>query len=192
MVPFLIFALVATVAAIPGPHAGRRHSPKAGPHTHRPQTSRLLRQAFSHPAPKHRQSDPAARHPIANQQPGFDINEMLRQVNRVRARAGVRPLRLNASLMQAARRHSQDQAHLHRMTHTGSNGSDPAARTRQAGYRGGGTAENVASSQRTVAQVMDAWIRSPIHYRNLVNPQLRDFGAAVVDNYWTQDFGAGE
>lgn len=123
-------------------------------------------------------------------QPGFDIDEMLRQVNRVRAKVGAQPLRIHQSLMQAARHHSQDQASSRRMTHTGSNGSDHSSRCRLAGYNGRGTAENVAYNQRSVTRVMTAWIHSPGHYQNLVNPKYKEFGAGMVNFHWTQNFGS--
>ncbi|KAJ9050302.1 hypothetical protein DSO57_1015693 [Entomophthora muscae] len=123
---------------------------------------------------------------------GFDIDEMLRQVNQVREKVGAGPLRLSKSLMQAALRHSQDQAKSRRMSHTGSNGSDHSFRCRLAGYKGRGTAENVAYRQQSVTAVMKSWIKSPGHYKNIVNPQYKDFGAAMVSFYWTQNFGSGE
>ncbi|KAI0230363.1 hypothetical protein L0F63_000883, partial [Massospora cicadina] len=122
----------------------------------------------------------------------FDINDMLQQVNRVRSRAGAKPLQINQKLMQAAQNHSADQAKRRQMSHTGSDGSTVLARCQRAGYKGYGLAENVAYNQRTITAVMNAWIKSPGHYRNLVNPSYQDLGAGMVNYYWTQNFGSGE
>lgn len=119
----------------------------------------------------------------------FDVEEMLRQVNRVRAQAGVRPLRINPKLMRSAQDHSEDQAYMRHMSHVGSDGSTISTRARDVGYRFGAIAENVAAGQRSVGQVMQDWIQSPGHYENLVNRRYQDFGAGMANNYWTQDFG---
>jgi uncharacterized protein YkwD len=45
---------------------------------------------------------------------------------------------------------------------------------------------------------MDAWVHSPGHYENLVNPELRQVGfgyaydpQSAYGAYWVQDFGSG-
>ncbi|KAJ9084698.1 hypothetical protein DSO57_1021602 [Entomophthora muscae] len=128
----------------------------------------------------------------SSEQGGFDINEMLKQVNRLRAKVGAGPLHINQKLMTAALRHSLDQAKSHRMSHTGSDGSDLTTRSSRVNYKYLTIAENVAFNQRSVSEVMKAWINSPGHYANLVNRQYKDFGAAMVNYYWTQNFGTSQ
>ncbi|KAJ9075276.1 hypothetical protein DSO57_1037692 [Entomophthora muscae] len=122
-------------------------------------------------------------------QGGVDINDMLMQVNRVRAKTGARALRINDKLMTAAQRHSQDQANSRQMSHTGSDGSDISTRVNRVQYQYRAIAENVAYNQRSVSEVMTSWINSPGHYANLINPQYQDFGAGMSNYYWTQNFG---
>ncbi|KAJ9087156.1 hypothetical protein DSO57_1036072 [Entomophthora muscae] len=125
-------------------------------------------------------------------QGGFDIEEMLLQVNRMRAEAGANPLRINKWLMVAAHRHSQDQARSRRMSHVGSDGSSLSTRSMRVNYDYRAIAENVAYNQRSVSEVMNSWMNSPGHYANIINPYYQEFGAGMVDYYWTQNFGTSQ
>ncbi|KAI9290992.1 SCP-like extracellular, partial [Neoconidiobolus thromboides FSU 785] len=120
----------------------------------------------------------------------LDYNYMLQKVNQVRAQNGASPLKYNNLLNVAAQQHSDDQARAKKMSHTGSDGSSPDERVEKAGYKWASVAENVAWNQKTVDQVMDAWVKSPGHFKNLVNKKYTDFGAGVNNYYWTQTFGS--
>ena len=57
--------------------------------------------------------------------------------------------------------------------------------------------ENIAAgtSMDTVQKVIDAWLTSPEHCRNIMNPDMTEVGMAKVNNinstyhtYWTQNF----
>lgn len=125
-------------------------------------------------------------------QPGggaMDLKQMLREVNAVRAGVGARPLRLNAQLTAAAQKHSEYQASVHRMTHTGAGRSSPSQRVEREGYNWMKVGENVAWNQPSIKQVMKAWVTSPQHYSNLISRDFTEFGAGVSRLYWTQDFG---
>jgi hypothetical protein len=56
-----------------------------------------------------------------------------------------------------------------------------------------GAGENIAFGYATVDAVMNAWIASPPHLANLVNPSYTVMGAGVSFSngvgYWAQDFG---
>lgn len=115
-------------------------------------------------------------------------------VNRERAAAGCGAVRINAQLATAARRHSADQAATNTMSHTGSDGSDFVARARRAGYQSP-IGENVAMGYRTPEAVMEGWMNSDGHRRNILNCQAKAIGVGVATAsdgslYWTQVFGA--
>jgi len=130
----------------------------------------------------------------------FDLNDMLNQVNAVRASVGVAPLRLCTTLVKAAQGHSDYQAAILTMTHYESTPGmyAPADRAVAAGYGSVYVGENVAAGYQSVAAVMAGWINSPGHYANLVDPRYTDVGFGLTYGahpqygqypYWTQDFG---
>ena len=57
--------------------------------------------------------------------------------------------------------------------------------------------ENIAGGQKTLDEVMSAWLASPGHCENIMNPNYTEVGVAIVTNsestygiYWTQNFGS--
>jgi uncharacterized protein YkwD len=120
----------------------------------------------------------------------FDIQQMACLVNYQRQLKGAKPLTISSGLNQMALQHSDDQAQMQNMTHTGLNGSTLIDRFNAANYPSQYVAENVAWNQRTVADVVQAWVNSPGHYANMINPDYTEFGAACVNWYWTFDFGS--
>ncbi|MCC1493679.1 CAP domain-containing protein [Cognatishimia sp. F0-27] len=94
-----------------------------------------------------------------------------------------------AALDQAARAHARDMVRNNFFEHTGSNGSTVSDRVRKAGYSYCLVAENLAYGQKDVQAAMDSWEKSPGHRRNLLNPQLREFGFAREGLYWVMVLG---
>ncbi|KAF4315902.1 hypothetical protein BBO99_00009052 [Phytophthora kernoviae] len=115
-------------------------------------------------------------------------------INAYRSQYSLSALTIDYRLVAAAQLHSQDQASHCRMTHTGSNGSSMGDRINAQNYNYNTAAENVASGQATVEEVMIAWWNSPEHRANILNKDVVNVGFAKDDsggcgNYWTQDFG---
>lgn len=103
------------------------------------------------------------------------------------------PLRQDARLAAAASTHARDMAAHGFLEHEGSDGSDPGERATRAGYRWRSVAENVAAGQATARQVVQEWLRSPVHCAALMGPEFTDMGVAyAVDMksaagiYWSQ------
>lgn len=124
--------------------------------------------------------------------PSGEPAEVLALVNKERATAGCPVLTVNAKLTKAAQDHSEDMAAHSNMSHTGSDGSDPGERITRAGYQWSTYAENVAYGYGTAAQVMDGWMNSPGHKRNILDCNVKEIGIGLAQpgQYWTQDFGA--
>ncbi|MEC9368491.1 MAG: CAP domain-containing protein, partial [Pseudomonadota bacterium] len=97
-------------------------------------------------------------------------------INAYRASQGLRPLAMDDRLARAARRHSADLAVIDRIEHKGSDGSDPWQRAREAGFVPRVAAENVGAGQRSLAEVMEGWRKSPGHDRNLLLPDATHMG----------------
>ncbi|MFF5574022.1 CAP domain-containing protein [Streptomyces luteogriseus] len=121
--------------------------------------------------------------------------EVLEAVNRQRDQAGCRPLRLRSSLNRAAQRHSADMARSQRLTHTGSDGSSPATRMRDAGYHPGYIAENIAAGPGTSGSAVRTWIDSPEHRDILLTCRYIDAGVGCAQGrggpWWTLDLATG-
>ncbi|GLD94116.1 hypothetical protein PINS_up002727 [Pythium insidiosum] len=124
--------------------------------------------------------------------------EMLKAVNAERAKANLPPLCYNKKLNQAAQAHSQDQANTKKMSHTGSNGSSMTDRMKNVGFKWTTAAENVAAGQKSVADVMDSWMKSDGHRANILGQhKFFGMGHAVASydtygDYWTQNFGSAD
>ncbi|UQA91875.1 CAP domain-containing protein [Streptomyces halobius] len=113
-------------------------------------------------------------------------------VNNERSKAGCAPLATNAKLEKAAQDHSKDMADHENMSHTGSDGSSPDDRITRAGYSWSTYGENVAYGYTTPERVMEGWMSSPGHKRNILDCAFKEIGVGLAQpgNYWAQDFGA--
>jgi uncharacterized protein YkwD len=107
------------------------------------------------------------------------------------------PLRWNDMLAEASREHAEDMAQNNYFSHNARDGSGPAQRVERSGYKWHITAENIAAGQSKPEDAVAAWIKSPGHCANLMNPAFTDMGVAyAVDRrselgvYWSQAFGA--
>jgi uncharacterized protein YkwD len=108
-------------------------------------------------------------------------SRLLARTNYRRLARGCRPIRLNAALVLAARRHSAAMADQSLLSHRLAGEGDLAARAEAAGYVNWRIlAENLAWGQASPREVFRAWVRSPGHRENLDNCRLRDVGFGVV------------
>jgi uncharacterized protein YkwD len=129
-----------------------------------------------------------------NNTDSFD-QQILNLVNEERAKVGADPLQINEQLDQAADLHTQDQASINTLSHTGSNGSNSADRILNTGYQYSTTGENVAVGYPDAEAVMAGWMASDGHRENILNPSFEELGVGYSvgedgSAYWTQDFGA--
>jgi len=103
----------------------------------------------------------------------------------------------NDQLEIAAIDHAADMYDKNYFSHTSKNGRTVEDRILAAGYtykgyRSFAIGENIAQGQMNIAEVMKGWIKSEGHCRNLMNPQYREVGVAMYNDYWVQDFGGRE
>lgn len=126
--------------------------------------------------------------------------EMIQQINSIRSRGcrcGDRlfppapPLRWDERLERAARRHVTDMSANDHFDHTGTDGSTTAQRVREAGYEYRSIGENIAFGHPNLQSVIDNWLTSTGHCKNLMNPAYVEMGAAAKDGYWVQTLGLG-
>jgi uncharacterized protein YkwD len=120
-------------------------------------------------------------------------DEVVALTNEERVRAGCAALTVEEELTVAAVRQSHYMAATGDFGHFGWRGSTFQTRSRAAGYPAV-AGENVAYGFSGTAEVMAAWMASPPHRRNILNCDVKSFGAGVQQAvngtyYWTQVFG---
>jgi hypothetical protein len=99
--------------------------------------------------------------------------------NQARAQAGAGPLQWDAALATAARQHCMRMAAEGYISHQYAGEPEVSARAAQAGAHFSLIEENVALAP-TPAEIHDAWMHSPGHRTNLLNPKVDHVGVAVV------------
>jgi uncharacterized protein YkwD len=107
-------------------------------------------------------------------------------LNRARARAGLRPLRLNDKLASAAGRHSRDMVDRRYFSHASPNGTSCVQRMLDTHYVPPRTSwwlgENIGWGSATLAQpaaLVRMWMHSPGHRANILDPHFRDIGIGI-------------
>ena len=130
-------------------------------------------------------------------------------VNQLRGQHGLPALVENSQLQGAAQRHTDDMVAQSYFAHTGPAGDDPLSRITDSGYLSDNSmgyivGENIAWGTLTLAtpsSIVQAWINSPEHLANMLNPAYRDTGMAASGQapptmalgqagaVYTQDFG---
>ncbi|MDX2036530.1 MAG: CAP domain-containing protein [Isosphaeraceae bacterium] len=139
--------------------------------------------------------DPAPGRPTAAELAAVRkiARELLEAHNRERAAEKLAPLELDELLCRAAEEHALDMAQHSKMSHEGSNGSTPADRIKLQRYRYISVGENVAVGQLEVDEVVEDWMNSPGHRKNILG-DFQHLGAGVFKDqegraYWAVSFG---
>lgn len=109
-------------------------------------------------------------------------------INREREAHGEGTLRVNGALERAAQGHSVSMVEDDYFEHVGPSGSTPTARLKAAGYIyssqiGYAIGENIAWGTMQLATpkaIVDAWIASPGHLANILDPRFRESAIGVV------------
>lgn len=142
-------------------------------------------------APTGALSDRDYSHTALNPEAARDV------INAYRRKNGLKPLRLNVALTEAAKAHSRDLAKWDRISHFGSDGSNPWDRVKRAGFNAKVAAENVGTGQTSIDEVMKGWQTSPGHNKNLLLADADQMGIALVQDpktefktFWTLVVGS--
>jgi uncharacterized protein YkwD len=128
-------------------------------------------------------SAPTVAAPIHPQPEATTQQNVFTYINAHRARYGAPALRYNYALTVAAQRHANDMARRNRMTHIGSDGSNAGQRITRAGFRWTSWAENIAVGYASSSSVVYAWLNSPGHRANMLNPRFRWMGVGIAYGY---------
>lgn len=109
------------------------------------------------------------------------------ELNAFRARQGLGPLQANPALTRAAQAHAEDMAGRGYFSHhapNGPNGRSFVQRAHAGGCAMRSGAENIASGQRSQAEVLTDWQNSRGHRRNMLGRSYTQYGLGRAGNIW--------
>lgn len=108
------------------------------------------------------------------------IDEVVRATNEQRVAAGLPALKYNEKLADAARRKAANMFAENYWAHISPSGKSPWVWFGEAGYRYTFAGENLAKDFGDTGRMISAWMASPTHRDNIVNPKYQEIGLAVV------------
>jgi hypothetical protein len=116
---------------------------------------------------------------------------LFQAANAERVQRGLPELRWDSALYRAARNHAQQMASRASISHQYPGEPELAERGKAAGAKFSVIAENVAEAP-TAVRIHDAWMNSPGHRENLLDPRVDSVGISVLRRdgqlYAVQDF----
>lgn len=129
------------------------------------------------------------------------IRQLIHHVNKVRLAHGLKPLAPEARLSAAAQIHSRVMATRDCFDHRCPEDGAMTDRLARAGYRYRLAAENIAAGMADPAEVVEGWMNSAGHRKNILLADAREVGAGYhlvkqdggkhrYRHYWTMTFGA--
>jgi hypothetical protein len=124
-------------------------------------------------------------------------NEVIELVNLERAVVGSSALAKNTLLTRAAQFHANWMGANNTLSHTGRDGTNAQDRIEEAGYVIKGFGENVGAGANSPEKIVAAWMRSPGHRANILQPLFEEIGVGLAlttsgtyQYWWVQNFGA--
>lgn len=103
--------------------------------------------------------------------------------NQTRQSVGLSTLKENPKLVQAARLKAEDMIKNEYFSHTSPTGVTPWYWFLRTGYNYKYAGENLAIGFFESTEVYNAWLNSPSHKANLINPDYKEMGTAVATGY---------
>jgi uncharacterized protein YkwD len=116
------------------------------------------------------------------------VLEVCKKVNLERRRLGLNELQMDLRLNDVAHRHARDMYERNYFDHDSPEGRSVFDRLVEAKARFMSAGENIAWGQRSAQEVMDAWMDSPGHRANILQPRYRRIGVGLWKNRWVQVF----
>lgn len=109
----------------------------------------------------------------------ISTQQLLVITNEKRQESGVAPLSLNDSLSQAAANKAADMFSKNYWAHNAPDGTTPWVFIKGAGYNYIYAGENLARGFNNASEVVNAWMASPEHKKNMLSPNYQNVGFAV-------------
>ncbi len=102
----------------------------------------------------------------------------------------------NENLRVSARLHARDMGLRNFFAHENPDGDTMLDRTRAAGFAGCAVGENIAQGQRSPEEVLESWMTSEGHCKNILSNKFMSLGVghydepdATLPRVWVQNFG---
>lgn len=124
--------------------------------------------------------------------------QVLDLTNAQRKQHGCGSLSLDSSLVAAAGAHASDMVRRKYFDHTSLDGRSPFDRMQDAGFQGSMMGENIAVGYGSAKAVVDGWMKSEGHRKNILNCQYNRLGVGYDpgqvksgwgNGSWVQNFG---
>lgn len=119
--------------------------------------------------------------------------QVLELTNKERAKRDMNPLEWDNSLARLAENHCNDMINRGFFAHNNPDGETPFDRMKKAGILYWMAGENIAAGQYSPEAVIESWMNSAGHRKNILNPDFKSLGVGVVRGghygvYWAQEF----
>ncbi|MDP5273255.1 CAP domain-containing protein [Chengkuizengella axinellae] len=131
---------------------------------------------------------------VTNASPSGVLSSYEQQVvdltNAERAKYGLPALKVDDKLSEVARLKSVDMQSRNYFSHTSPSYGSPFDMMRSFGVSYSSAAENIAYGQKTPQEVVNAWMNSSGHRKNILSTSYTHIGVGYVEqgNFWTQMF----
>ncbi|WP_079528856.1 CAP domain-containing protein [Halobacillus hunanensis] len=116
--------------------------------------------------------------------------QVVQLTNQARKKNGLKPLKINSELSKVAKKKSTDMAKNNYFAHISPTYGSPIQMLKQFGIEFNYAAENIAVGQKTPDEVVQDWLDSPGHRKNIMNEQVTQIGVGYTEEgqHWTQLF----
>ncbi len=111
----------------------------------------------------------------------INISEVVNITNQKRIDSGLSPLSLNQTLSDAAYTKGKDMINRDYWAHVAPDGTQPWKFFKDFGYSYRYAGENLARDFSSASSAVDAWMNSPSHKENILNPKYKEIGIGVVE-----------
>ncbi|RIW33329.1 hypothetical protein D3H55_11785 [Bacillus salacetis] len=124
---------------------------------------------------------------------GERVQQVIDLTNKERKKNGLPALKPHAELSNVARIKSEDMVNKNYFSHTSPTYGSPFEMMENFGIEYSTAAENIAAGQETPQEVVQAWMDSPGHRKNIMNKSVTHIGVGIAEDggmgtYWTQMF----
>lgn len=107
--------------------------------------------------------------------------KVLDQTNQERSKLGLPVLKYNSLLSQSATQKAQDMFTHNYWAHTSPSGTSPWNFFKNVDYKYSIAGENLARDFYDTESLLKAWMNSPTHKENIINPKYQEIGIGVVN-----------
>ena len=109
------------------------------------------------------------------------VEQVVALTNQERAKSGLGAVKLNGTLSVAAQAKASDMFANQYWSHISPAGKQPWDFMKEANYSFSSAGENLARDFSTTPEMINAWMGSPSHKANIMNPKYQEIGVAVVN-----------